>query len=52
LERITRLNDAQEHDNDRDHEQDVNGAAERVGRPHAKQPQKNKDESMLMLLFR
>ena len=44
VERISALNDAEQHDDDRDDKEDVDEAAERIGRGDAEQPQHEKHD--------
>ena len=43
-ERISALNNAEQHDDNRDHQEDVDEASERVGRDDPEQPQDEEDD--------
>ena len=43
-DRISALNDTEQHDGNRCHQEDVNEASERVGRDDAEQPQDEEDD--------
>ena len=44
LERMSALNDPEQHDGNRDHQEDVDEASERVGRDEPEQPQDEEDD--------